>query len=165
MRINQDIRVPNIRLIDSEGNQVGVVTIEEGLRYAEEAGYDLVEVAPQAKPPVCRLIDYGKYRYEQSKKEKDARKKQHTIQVKGIRLTPNIDDHDFNYKLEAARRFIEAGSKVKVMVIFKGRLITHKEFGEQILQRFQDRLSDIAKVEMAPKMEGVRNMVMLLTKK
>ena len=110
-------------------------------------------------------MDYGKYRYELSKKEKDARRKQHTIQIKGIRLTPNIDEHDFNYKIEAARKFIEIGFKVKVSVIFKGRLVTHKELGVQVIQRFQERLEDIAKVEIEPKMEGVRNMVMLLTKK
>jgi len=152
-------------LIDIDGGQIGIVKHQEALRLAEEAGLDLVEVAPQAKPPVCRLMDYGKYRYELSKKEKDARKKQHTVQIKGIRLTPNIDEHDFDYKVEAARKFIESGSKVKVSVIFRGRLITHKEFGEQVMHRFQERLEDIARVETAPKMEGVRNMVMLLIKK
>ena len=152
-------------MIDVDGGQIGIVKHQEALRLAEEAGLDLVEVAPQAKPPVCRLMDYGKYRYELSKKEKDARKKQHTVQIKGIRLTPNIDEHDFNYKVEAARKFIESGSKVKVSVIFRGRLITHKEFGEQVMHRFQERLEDIARVETAPKMEGVRNMVMLLTRK
>jgi len=110
-------------------------------------------------------MDYGKYRYEQSKKEKDARKKQHTVLIKGIRLTPNIDDHDFKYKLEAARRFIMEGAKVKVSVLFRGRLITHKEFGESILQRFTEGLHDIAKVESAAKMEGARNMVIILQKK
>ncbi len=152
-------------MIDVDGGQIGIVKHQEALRLAEEAGLDLVEVAPQAKPPVCRLMDYGKYRYELSKKEKDARKKQHTVQIKGIRLTPNIDEHDFDYKVEAARKFIESGSKVKVSVIFRGRLITHKEFGEQVMHRFQERLEDIARVETAPKMEGVRNMVMLLTRK
>jgi len=132
---------------------------------AEEEGLDLVEIAPQATPPVCRLMDYGKFRYEQSKKEKDARRKQHTVQVKGIRLTPNIDDHDFNYKLEAARKFVIDGAKVKVSVLFRGRLITHKEFGFEILKRFAEGLEEEAKVESAPKMEGVRNMVMILTKK
>lgn len=132
---------------------------------AEEEGLDLVEIAPQATPPVCRLMDYGKFRYEQSKKEKDARRKQHTVQVKGIRLTPNIDDHDFNYKLEAARKFVLEGAKVKVSVLFRGRLITHKEFGFEILKRFAEGLEEEAKVESAPKMEGVRNMVMILTKK
>ena len=164
-RINQEIKAPQVRLIDVDGGQIGIVKLQEALRYADEAGLDVVEVAPQAKPPVCRLMDYGKYRYELSKKEKDARRKQHTIQIKGIRLTPNIDEHDFNYKIEAARKFIEIGFKVKVSVIFKGRLVTHKELGVQVIQRFQERLEDIAKVEIEPKMEGVRNMVMLLTKK
>ena len=130
-----------------------------------EAGFDLVEIAPQAKPPVCRIMDYGKYRYELSKKEKDARKKQHTVQIKGIRLTPNIDTHDFNYKVEAARKFIESGFKVKVSILFRGRLITHKEIGEETMQRFQEQLLDVAKVESKAKMEGPRNLVMILNKK
>lgn len=130
-----------------------------------EAGFDLVEIAPQAKPPVCRIMDYGKYRYELSKKEKDARKKQHTVQIKGIRLTPNIDKHDFNYKVEAARKFIESGFKVKVSILFRGRLITHKEIGEETMQRFQEQLLDVAKVESRAKMEGPRNLVMILNKK
>ena len=132
---------------------------------AEAEGLDLVEIAPQANPPVCRLMDYGKFRYEQSKKEKDARRKQHTVQVKGIRLTPNIDDHDFNYKMEAARKFVIDGAKVKVSVLFRGRLIAHKEFGVDILNRFAEGLEEVAKVESRPKMEGIRNMVMILTKK
>jgi len=164
-RINEEIRAPQIRLIDAEGNQAGIVTPDTALKLAEQAGLDLVEIAPQARPPVCRLMDYGKFRYEQSRKEKDARKKQHTVQIKGIRLTPNIDDHDFDYKLEAARRFILEGAKVKVSVLFRGRLISHKEFGEGILQRFAQGMLDIAKVESAAKMEGARNMVMILQKK
>ena len=164
-RINEDIRYSQIRLISADGKQIGLVTPAAAMRYAEESGLDLVEISPTAKPPVCKLMDYGKFRYEQSKKEKDARKKQHTVQIKGIRLTPNIDDHDFNYKLEAARRFIEEGAKVKVSVLFRGRLITHKEFGFEILDRFCKGTEDIAKVESAPKMEGVRNMVMILQKK
>ncbi|MBC8278962.1 MAG: translation initiation factor IF-3 [FCB group bacterium] len=164
-RINQEIEAPQIRLIDGEGKQFGIVTPQKALQMAEEEGLDLVEIAPQATPPVCRLMDYGKFRYEQSKKEKDARRKQHTVQVKGIRLTPNIDDHDFNYKLEAARKFVIEGAKVKVSVLFRGRLITHKEFGFEILKRFAEGLEEEAKIESAPKMEGVRNMVMILTKK
>ena len=126
---------------------------------------DLVEVAPQAKPPVCRVMDYGKYRYEQTKKEKDARKKQHTVQIKGIRLTPNINKHDFEFKLDAARRFIMSGSKIKVSMLFKGRLITHKEFGEKILNDFKEKISDIAKIESEARMEGAHNMVIIFTKK
>ena len=130
-----------------------------------EAGLDLVEIAPQAKPPVCRIMDYGKYRYELTKKEKDARKKQHTVQMKGIRLSPNIDDHDFGFKLDAARKFVESGSKVKVTLVFKGRSITHKEFGVQILEKFSEQMSDIARVDSETKMEGGRNMVMIFAKK
>jgi len=130
-----------------------------------EAGLDLVEIAPQAKPPVCRIMDYGKYRYELTKKEKDARKKQHTVQMKGIRLSPNIDDHDFGFKLDAARKFVESGSKVKVTLVFKGRSITHKEFGVQILEKFSEQMSDIARVDSEAKMEGGRNMVMIFAKK
>jgi translation initiation factor IF-3 len=164
-RINREIIAPQVRLIGPDGTQIGIVSIKKALAKAEEVELDLVEIAPQAKPPVCRLMDYGKYRYELSKKEKDARKKQHTVQVKGIRLTPTTDAHDFEFKAEAARRFLESGAKVKVSVIFKGRLIAHKEFGEQILKRFQEKLEDIAKVESPAKMEGMRNMVLLLSKK
>lgn len=110
-------------------------------------------------------MDYGKYRYEQTKKEKDARKKQHTVQIKGIRLTPNINKHDFEFKLDAARRFIMSGSKIKVSMLFKGRLITHKEFGEKILNDFKEKISDIAKIESEARMEGAHNMVIIFTKK
>ena len=154
-----------MRLIDENSNQVGIVTAGEALTLASRAGLDLVEIAPQAKPPVCRIMDYGKYRYELTKKEKDARRKQHTVQMKGIRLSPNIDDHDFGFKAEAARKFIESGAKVKITIMFRGRSITHKEFGVQVLDRFRDTLSDIAKVDSEAKMEGGRNMVMILAKK
>lgn len=145
--------------------QVGIIPSSKAIRMAQEEGLDLVEVAPQAKPPVCRVMDYGKYRYEQSKREKDARRKQHTVQLKGIRLTPNIDKHDFNYKLEAARKFIEGGFKVKVSILFRGRSITHKEIGVETLKRFEEGMSDIAKCEEEPKMEGPRNLVVLFSKK
>lgn len=135
------------------------------MKLADEAGVDLVEIAPQAKPPVCRIMDYGKYRYEMSRKEKDARKKQHTVQIKGIRLTPNIDDHDYNFKLEAAKKFIAEGSKVKVSVVLKGRLVSHKEFASEILDKFAQGLAEIAKLESPAKMEGVRNMVVIFQKK
>jgi translation initiation factor IF-3 len=164
-RINQEIHAPKIRLIDENGNQVGIVSPRDALIRAEEVGLDLVEIAPQGNPPVCRIMDYGKYRYEMSKKEKDARKKQHTVQLKGIRLTPNIDDHDFNFKIQSARKFIESGSKVKVSVIFKGRAITHKELGVQLIERVIQTLEDIAKVDSEAKMEGGRNMVITFVKK
>ncbi len=163
--MNQEIEASQVRLIDEDGNQAGIVSIGNALKSARAQELDLVEIASQAKPPVCRIMDYGKYRYELTKKEKDSRKKQHTVQVKGIRLTPNIDKHDFEFKIDAARRFIESGSKVKVSILFKGRLITHKEFGEQLMADFKERLIDIAKVESEARMEGSHNMVMVFTKK
>jgi translation initiation factor IF-3 len=134
------------------------------MRLAEDRELDLVEIAPAAKPPVCRIMDFGKYRYEQAKREKSARK-QTASQLKGIRLTPKISDHDFGFKVEAARKFILQGHKVKVTVLFRGRQITHKEFGVAVIERFAETLEDIAKVEAAPKMEGIRNMVLILAKK
>lgn len=163
--INEEIKVPQVRLIGADGSQLGVVPVKYALKLADEAGVDLVEIAPTAKPPVCRVMDYGKYRYEMSRKEKDARKKQHQVQIKGIRLTPNIDDHDFDFKLEAAKKFIAEGSKVKLMVVMKGRLVSNKEFAMSVLNRFSEGLAEIAKVESAPKMEGTRNMVMIFQKK
>jgi translation initiation factor IF-3 len=151
-------------LIDADGSQVGIVDIREAMRLAEDRELDLVEIAPAAKPPVCRIMDFGKYRYEQAKREKSA-KKQSASQLKGIRLTPKISDHDFNFKVEAARKFILQGHKVKVTVLFRGRQITHKEFGEAVIARFAETLEDVAKVEAAPKMEGIRNMVLILAKK
>ncbi len=121
-------------------------------------------IAPTAKPPVCRIMDFGKYRYEMAKKERGS-KKQASSQIKGIRLSPKISDHDFNFKAAAARKFLLQGHKVKISVIFRGRLITHKEFGEQVIKRFAEALEDIAKIESAPKMEGHRNMVIILAKK
>ncbi len=153
-----------MRLIDSDGTQVGIVGIREALEVARERELDLVEIAPQANPPVCRIMDFGKYRYEISKREKSS-KKQSAGQMKGIRLSPKISDHDFNFKVEAARRFIEQGHKVKVSVIFRGRQITRKEFGEAVIKRFAEALEDVAKVESSAKMEGARNMVMILAKK
>lgn len=121
-------------------------------------------ISPNANPPVCRVMDFGKYRYELAKREKSS-KKQASSQIKGIRLSPKISDHDFSFKVEAARKFISQGHKVKVTVLFRGRLITHKEFGERVIEKFAETLEDIAKVESAPKMEGARNMVIILAKK
>jgi translation initiation factor IF-3 len=140
------------------------VGIREALEVARERELDLVEIAPQANPPVCRIMDFGKYRYEISKREKSS-KKQSAGQMKGIRLSPKISDHDFNFKVEAARKFIEQGHKVKVSVIFRGRQITRKEFGEAVIKRFAEALEEVAKVESSAKMEGARNMVMILAKK
>ncbi|MBU0519215.1 translation initiation factor IF-3 [bacterium] len=162
--MNEQIRITPVRLIDDDGTQVGIVDIREALSTAQKRELDLVEIAPQAKPPVCRIMDFGKYRYEISKREKSS-KKQTAGQMKGIRLTPKTDDHDFNFKVEAARKFLLQGNKVKVTVSFRGRQITHKEFGEVVMKRFAEVLEDIAKVESSAKMEGARNLVLILTKK
>ncbi|HDH57810.1 MAG TPA: translation initiation factor IF-3 [Bacteroidetes bacterium] len=164
VRINEQIRITPVRLIDEDGTQVGIVDIREARELAQERELDLVEIAPTAKPPVCRIMDFGKYRYEMAKRERGA-KKQASSQMKGIRLSPKISDHDFNFKAEAARKFLQQGHKVKVSVIFRGRLITHKEFGEEVINRFAEALEDVAKVESSPKMEGHRNMVLILAKK
>lgn len=129
---------------------------------ADERGYDLIEISPNANPPVCKLLDYGKYRYEQMKKEKLQRKHQQQTQVKEIRLHPNTDDHDFEYKARHVRRFLEEGNKVKATVIFKGREITYKEQGEDILRRLLEKVEDVTKVEQEPKMEGAKQMIMIL---
>jgi len=164
IRVNEQIKSPKVRVIGIQGKQIGVLNIDQALRLADEEGFDLVEVAPEGNPPVCKLMDYGKYKYELSKKEKIIKKKQHTIQVKEIRLRPKIEEHDFEFKSRNARKFIEAGNKVKATVIFKGREMTHSEFGEQVLNHFAEELADIARVEKPAQMEG-RNMIMFLTKK
>jgi len=159
--VNEEIRSQKVRLIDETGQQHGIVLIQEALRLADNRGFDLIEISPNANPPVCKLLDYGKYRYEQMKKEKLQRKHQQQTQVKEIRLHPNTDDHDFEYKARHARRFLEEGNKVKATVIFKGREITYKDQGEEILQRLLEKVEDVTKVEQQPKMEG-RSMIMML---
>jgi len=161
MNVNEKIRAREIRLIDSNGDQLGVKSRKDALEIAETRNLDLVLVAPNAKPPVGRIMDYGKYRYEQQKKEKEARKKQRVINVKEVRFTPAIGDHDFNTKLRNARKFIENGDKVKASVRFRGRAITHKDLGREVLERLAEELKDIASVQSKPKMEG-RNMFMML---
>ena len=161
LRVNDDIRVHKVRLIDNEGEQVGIVDIKEARNLAEERGYDLVEVAPSADPPVCRLLDYGKYLYEQKKKEKEAKKKQHTIEVKEVRFRPQIEEHDFNTKLNQMRKFLESGNKVKVTVFFRGREMEYQEFGKELLDRVIEETEDIATLDGKPNMEG-RQMVMYL---
>ncbi|MEG8945734.1 translation initiation factor IF-3 [Rosettibacter firmus] len=153
-RVNQEIKSPEVRLIGANGEQIGIVSIKEALLKAEEAGMDLVEIAPQANPPVCKIIDYGKFVYELQKKEKLQKKKQQVSVLKEIRLHPNTDTHDFDFKARHAANFIEEGNKVKVSVIFKGRELAYTEIGEELLKRFIERLSDIAKVEQEPKFEG-----------
>lgn len=161
MNVNESIRAKEVRLIDSNGEQLGIKSREEALEIARAKNLDLVLVAPNAKPPVCRIMDYGKYRYEQQKKEKEARKKQRIINIKEVRFTPGIGEHDFNTKLRHTRRFIENGDKVKASVRFRGRAITHKDLGREVLERLAEEVKDVAIVETKAKMEG-RQMFMVL---
>jgi len=153
-----------VRVIDVKGEQIGVLPTREALRLAQEKGYDLVEVSPQAKPPVCRIMDFGKYKYEQSKKEKLARKKQHLFHLKEIKLRPKIEEHDYQYKTRNIQKFLEQGSKVKVSVEFRGREMAHLEFGQNLIRRLEQDLAPFATVEQKPKMEG-RNLTMILMPK
>jgi translation initiation factor IF-3 len=156
--------VPQVRLIDDKGDNRGVVSIREAMRLADEAGLDLVEISPGADPPVCKLLDIGKYKYEAQKKANEARKKQKVIEVKEIKLRPGIDDHDYDVKMKAMRRFVEEGDKVKVTMRFRGRELAHQELGMKILDRVRDEMADLTKVEQHPKMEG-RQMVMVIAPK
>lgn len=162
--VNGQIRDKEVRLIANNGEQLGIMSAREAQKLADEAGLDLVKISPKAKPPVCKIIDYGKYRYEMARKEKEARKKQKTIEVKEVRLSPNIDDNDLNTKVNAARKFIQKGDKVKVTLRFRGREMAHVQSSKQILDVFAEKLQDIAVVDKAPKMEG-RSMTMFLTEK
>ncbi|MBQ8592656.1 MAG: translation initiation factor IF-3 [Lachnospiraceae bacterium] len=162
--INEQIRDKEIRLIGEEGEQLGVMSAKDALKLAEEAGLDLVKIAPTAKPPVCKIVDYGKFKYEQTRKEKEAKKKQKTIEVKEIRLSPNIDTNDLNTKMNAARKFIAKGDKVKITLRFRGREMAHMANSKHILDDFAENLSDVAVIEKAPKVEG-RSMTMFLTEK
>ena len=162
--INEQIRDKEVRLIGSDGEQLGIMSAKEAMFKAQEAGLDLVKIAPQAKPPVCKIIDYGKYRYELARKEKEAKKKQKTIDVKEVRLSPNIDTNDLNTKVNAARKFLSKGDRVKVTLRFRGREMAHVNYSKQILDSFYERLEDIAVVDKNPKMEG-RSMVMFLSQK
>jgi translation initiation factor IF-3 len=161
VRVNDQIRISPIRLIDDEGGQVGIVSIEEARERAAEKGLDLVEVAPEARPPVCKLMDYGKFKYEAARKAREAKKKQHTIQVKEVKFRPGIEDHDYEFKTRHARRFLEEGNKVKLTMMFRGRQMSHPEIGLEVLQRVTDDLQDIAKVETNAVREG-RTMTMVL---
>jgi translation initiation factor IF-3 len=151
-------------LISSDGQQVGIVPAEQGIRLAEQEGLDLVEISPDAKPPVCKVMDYGKYRYEIRKKEKDSKKKQHVIVVKEIRLRPRTEDHDLDFKIKHARKFLEQKNKVKFTVMFRGREMAYKEFGEELLDRVSENLSDIAKIETEKKLEGRRLTLTMINK-
>ena len=162
--INEQIRDKEVRLIGADGEQLGIVSAKEALKIAEEAGLDLVKIAPTAKPPVCKVIDYGKYRYELARKEKEAKKKQKTVELKEIRLSPNIDTNDLNTKINAAKKFIEKGNKVKVTLRFRGREMAHMNTSKHILDDFAAELTDVAIVEKAPKVEG-RSIGMVLAEK
>ncbi|GEL08556.1 translation initiation factor IF-3 [Salisediminibacterium halotolerans] len=164
MFVNENIRAREVRLIGPDGDQIGVKSKQEALEMAQNADLDLVMVAPNAKPPVCRIMDYGKYRFEQQKKEKEARKKQKVITVKEVRLSPNIEEHDFNTKLKNARKFLEKGDKVKAAIRFRGRAITHSELGRDVLMRFANECEDLSTIEQKPKMEG-RSMFLMLAPK
>jgi len=164
LMINEQIRDKEVRLIGENGEQLGIMSAREAMRLAEEAELDLVKIAPAAKPPVCKIVDYGKYRYEQIRKEKEARKKQKTIEIKEIRLSPNIDTNDLNTKINAARKFLTKGDKVKITLRFRGREMAHMNNSRHILDDIAESLSDIAVVEKAPKVEG-RSMTMFLTEK
>ncbi|WP_091836963.1 translation initiation factor IF-3 [Marininema halotolerans] len=163
-QLNEAIRAREVRLIDAEGNQLGIKPFREALSMAQEAELDLVNVAPQAKPPVCRIMDYGKYRYEQSKREKEARKNQKTVQLKEVRFSSNIEDHDVNTKLRNVKKFLSNGDKVKLSIRFRGREITHQDLGRKMLARVAEEVKDIGDVERQPKLEG-RQMIMILAPK
>ena len=162
--INEQIRDREVRVIGENGEQLGIMSSREAMQRAEEAGVDLVKIAPTAKPPVCKLVDYGKFRYEQTRKEKEARKKQRVIEIKEIRLSPNIDTNDLNTKVNAARKFLSKGDRVKITLRFRGREMTHMANSRHILDDFAQALSDICVVEKPPKVEG-RSMTMFLTEK
>jgi translation initiation factor IF-3 len=163
-RVNDDIAVLRVRLVDERGKMVGIVGLNEALTMASDAGLDLVEIAPNADPPVCKILDFGKYKYEEQKKKNEARKKQKIIEVKEIKLRPSIDDHDYDVKMRSMVKFIEEGDKVKVTMRFRGRELAHQELGMDVLVRVKDDLDEIAKVEQMPRMEG-RQMTMVVSPK
>ena len=164
LMINEQIRDKEVRVISETGEQLGVMSSKEAMKLAEEAGVDLIKIAPTAKPPVCKIMDFGKYRYEQARREKEAKKKQKTIEVKEVRLSPNIDTNDLNTKVNMARKFLTKGDKVKVTLRFRGRELAHVNTSKTILDEFAEALSDVAVVEKPAKFEG-RSMIMFLAEK
>lgn len=164
LKINEEIRAREVRVVSSTGDQLGVMATREALRIALEQQLDLVEVAPTARPPVCRIMDFGKFKYEQQKRDKEAKKKQKVVTVKEVKLRPNIEDHDFNVKLKNAQRFLQDGDKVKVTIMFRGRELSHAELGKQVLLKMAQELKDMVIVEREPKLEG-KNMIMILAAK
>ena len=163
-QLNEEIRDSQVRLIGSSGEQLGIMSAEEALRIAEGQGLDLVKISPQANPPVCKLMDYGKFRFEQSKREKEARKNQHIVEIKEVRMSPGIDVGDFNTKLKNAQKFLSEGNRVKVSVRFRGREMAHTEIGRDLLLRFAEQAGETASLEKDPKMEG-RSMSIFLAPK
>ena len=162
LMINEQIRDKEVRLIGEDGQQLGIMSARDAYKLALEAELDLVKIAPTAKPPVCKIIDYGKYRYELARKEREAKKKQKVIEIKEVRLSPNIDTNDLNTKMGAARKFLEKGDKVKVTLRFRGREMAHKDVGREVLNAFYEKLEDVAVIDKEAKMEG-RSMIMFLT--
>ena len=164
MLINDEIREKEVRLIDSDGAQLGILSIEDAMAKAENKGLDLVLIAPQATPPACKLMDYGKYKFEQGKRDKEARKNQKVVNIKEIRISPSIDVHDFNTKVNQTVKFLKSGDKVKVTIRFRGRELHHAELGQELLGKFADAISENGNVEKAAKLEG-RNMTMVVAPK
>jgi len=164
LMINEQIRDKEVRVIGSDGEQLGIMSAREAQKLADDEGLDLVKISPKANPPVCKIVDYGKFRYEQARKEKEAKKKQHVVEVKEIRMSPNIDANDMNTKINAAKKFISKGDKVKVTLRFRGREMAHMQSSKHILDDFAEALAEVAVVEKAPKIEG-RSMSLVLTEK
>ena len=164
LMINEQIRDKEVRVIGEDGAQLGIMSSKEALALAEEAGVDLVKIAPNAQPPVCRIVDYGKFKYEQTRKEKEAKKKQHVVEIKEIRMSPNIDTNDMNTKINNAKKFLSKGDRVKVTLRFRGREMAHMQASKHILDDFAEALADVAIVDKAPKVEG-RSMTMFLAEK
>lgn len=164
IQVNHEIKAREVRLIGPDGKQLGIMPLKDALRYAQEAQLDLVKIASNAKPPVCKIMDFGKYKYEQSKREKEARKNQKVINIKEIRMNPTIDDHDFQVRLKSAVKFLKDGNKVKVSIKFRGRQMIHTKLGEDVLNKMVEHIQEVGIVEKPPTMEG-RNMVMVLSPK
>ncbi|WP_072137560.1 MULTISPECIES: translation initiation factor IF-3 [Sporomusa] len=164
LKINEEIRAKDVRVTSSTNEPLGIMSLRDALRIAGEQNLDLVEVAPTAKPPVCRIMDFGKFRYEQQKRDKEVKKKQKVVSIKEVKLRPNIEDHDFNVKLKNAQRFLEDGDKVKVTIMFRGRELSHPELGRQVLVRMATLLKEMANIERDAKLEG-KNMIMIVAPK
>lgn len=162
--INENIRFPKVRLIDTDGTQLGILSHREAMKLAEERELDLVLVSDKADPPVCRIMDYGKYKFEQEKRAREARKRQHNAEVKEVKMRYKIDEHDYNVRVKSAQRFLKAGDKVKATVMFRGREIQHSDLAEDLLRRMAKDLEEVAEIQQAPKREG-RNMMMMLSPK